>query len=231
MRSDKLTLPQYFSSSVGKKYLMAASGLVLSLFVIGHLVGNLQIFLGAEAINRYGELLKSFPELLWPVRIFLLAMILLHIATSTQLTLEARAARPVAYSEKTYTKASLASRTMFISGLLIFSFVIYHLLHFTFLRVHPEYSNLIDMKGRHDVYSMMVRSFQQPGISAAYIVAMFCLCFHLSHGLSSMFQSLGFNSERSRPCLSQAGAAVAWAIFLGYISIPVACLMGWVNLP
>ena len=210
---------------------MAASGLALVGFVIMHLVGNLQIFLGPEAINRYAEFLKSTPELLWPARIGLLVMVIIHIVTSTQLTLEARAARPEPYVGKKYIKASLASRTMFISGLLIFSFIVYHLLHFTFLKVHPQFGQMMDAKGRHDVYFMMVRSFQEPAISIAYIVAVFCLCFHLSHGLSSMFQTLGLNSERSRPVLSCWGARFAWLIFLGYASIPLSCLMGWVKLP
>jgi succinate dehydrogenase / fumarate reductase cytochrome b subunit len=108
---------------------------------------------------------------------------------------------------------------------------VYHLLHFTFLKVHPQYGHLTDLKGRHDVYSMMVRSFQQPGISAAYIISVFCLCFHLSHGLSSMFQSLGLNTERSRPVFACWGARFAWLIFLGYAAMPLACLLGWVKLP
>src|SRR5436305_12627594 len=116
MRSDSKTIAGYFSSSVGKKFLMAGSGAVLVGFVVAHLVGNLQIFLGQEAINRYGNFLQNTTELLWPARIFLLVMVLAHIVTSIQLTLEANAARPVAYVKKDYIKASLASRTMMYSG-------------------------------------------------------------------------------------------------------------------
>jgi succinate dehydrogenase / fumarate reductase cytochrome b subunit len=221
----------YFSTSVGRKYLMAVSGAALAGFVFVHMAGNLQIFLGQEAINRYGNFLKSWPEFLWPMRIFLLVMLGVHIQTSTQLTLAARAARAVPYERKEFIKASLASRTMMYTGLLIFGFILYHLAHFTFLKVHPQYSHLIDAKGRHDVYSMMVLSFQQPLIVAAYIVPVFFLCAHLSHGLSSMFQSLGLNSECTRRRLSCWGSCLAWLLFAGYAIIPLACLLGWVSLP
>jgi succinate dehydrogenase / fumarate reductase cytochrome b subunit len=231
MEIESLTLSNSFSTSVGKKILMAVSGMVLVGFVIAHLVGNLQIFLGQEAINRYAEFLQSNLELIWPARIFLLVMLILHIMTSVQLSMEASAARPTSYESKKYIKASLASRTMIYSGFLVFAFIIYHLLHFTFLRVHPQYSHFTDAKGRHDVYSMMVLSFQQPLICAAYIVPVFFLCFHLSHGISSMFQSLGLNTNRTRAGLAAWGSRLAWLIFLGYASIPIACWLGYVKLP
>src|SRR5580698_3269610 len=120
-----------FCSSLGKKYLMAATGLVMILFVIGHLAGNLQIFLGPEAINRYGDFLQTNVELLWPVRLALIAIILIHIWSATRLTLENRAARPVAYQQWQPTAASYASRTMMYSGVIVAVFIIYHILHFT----------------------------------------------------------------------------------------------------
>jgi len=228
---ETASVARHFASSVGKKFLMAVSGVVLVGFVAAHLLGNLQIFLGQEAINRYAAFLQSATDLLWPARLFLLAMVGTHIVTSIQLTLEADAARPTPYERKQFIQASLASRTMIYSGFLILGFIVYHLLHFTFLKVHPEYSHLTDARGRHDVYSMMVLSFQRPEICAAYIVPIFFLCFHLSHGISSMFQSLGFNTERTRAGLSAWGARLAWLLFLGYASIPLACFFGWVKLP
>lgn len=210
---------------------MAISGAALVGFVFAHLAGNLQIFLGQEAINRYGYLLKSNGEILWPLRIGLLIMVVVHIVTSVQLTSEAKAARPIAYANKTYIKASLASRTMIYSGFLILGFIAYHLLHFTFLKVHPQYGHLTDAAGRHDVYSMMVLSFQQPGIAMAYIFPIFFLCLHLSHGISSMFQSLGINNADTRRALSRWGKVVAVIIFLAYAAIPIACLTGFVHLP
>jgi succinate dehydrogenase / fumarate reductase cytochrome b subunit len=229
MKVESVSLTRYFVTSVGRKFLMAASGAVLVGFVIAHLLGNLQVFLGPEALNRYAFFLQSNVEFLWPARIFILAMVVVHIVTSVQLTMEARAARPVPYGHKAYIKATLASRTMAISGLMVLGFIVYHLLHFTFLKVHPEFSKYTDAAGRHDVYRMMVLSFQQPVISIAYIVPIFFLCAHLSHGISSMFQSLGANNVSSRPFLSTGGSVLAWAIFLGYASIPLACLFGLVK--
>jgi succinate dehydrogenase / fumarate reductase, cytochrome b subunit len=222
---------RYLQTSVGKKFLMAASGAALIGFVIAHLAGNLQIFMGQEALNRYGALLQANTELLWPMRLVLIAAVLIHIVTSIQLSAEARAARPIAYAKKDYIKASLASRTMLISGLMVFGFIIYHLLHFTFLKVHPQYSGLTDANGRHDIYSMVVLSFQQPLISLAYIVPIFFLCAHLSHGIGSMFQSLGINSLKLRPVLSSWAPRVAWLIFAGYAAIPLACFFKLIHLP
>src|SRR5258708_35622358 len=128
-----------FGSSLGKKYIMAVSGFVLFLFVVGHLLGNLQIFLGPEAINRYGHFLQSNVELLWPVRIFLLCMIGLHIWSAIKLSIENKAARPVPYANWNPTTATYASRTMLMSGVIIFVFIIYHLLHYT---VQVQFINL-----------------------------------------------------------------------------------------
>jgi succinate dehydrogenase / fumarate reductase, cytochrome b subunit len=120
---------------------------------------------------------------------------------------------------------------MMVSGSVVLAFIIYHLLHFTFIAVHPQYGHLLDAKGRHDVFSMMVLSFQQPLITVAYVVAVFLLTFHLSHGISSMFQSLGFNDRRLRRGLSTWSAVVAWTIFAGYAAIPLAVLAGIIKLP
>src|SRR3954447_18082242 len=148
-------LSNIFKSSLGKKYVMAASGLIMFLFVIGHLAGNLQVFLGPEAINRYGHFLQTNPELIWPARLGLLLMVALHIWAAIKLTIEDRAARPVAYAEYQVVAASYASRTMFMSGLIILAFIIYHLLHFT-LQV-PQinltgqiFVDLHDPQQRHD---------------------------------------------------------------------------------
>ncbi len=210
---------------------MAVSGLVLFGFIVGHLLGNLQVFIGQDAINRYSEFLKSTGELLWAARLFLLAMIGVHIWTSVQLTIENNAARPASYVSKKYVKASLSSRTMIWSGVVILAFVIYHLLEFTFIKVHPEWGNQVDAKGRHDVYSMLVRSFQQPLISFFYVLSVFLLCFHLSHGISSALQSLGLHNKTTRSILSIWGPRVAWLIFAGYASIPLAVQVGFVKLP
>lgn len=221
-----------FRSSLGKKYIMAVSGFVLFLFVIGHLLGNLQIFLGPEAINRYGHFLQSNVEVLWPVRIFLLCMIGLHIWSAIELSIENKAARPIPYANWDPVVASYASRTMLMSGLIVLAFIIYHLLHFT---VQVQYINgtgqnfisFEDPEKRHDIFRMMVVGFSNIWVSAFYIIGIALLCLHLSHGLSSMFQSIGWKNKVYGPFLDKAARVVAWLIFLGYISIPVAILLGY----
>src|SRR5579872_1154844 len=187
-------LGNLFCSSLGKKYLMAATGFVMVFFVLGHLAGNLQIFLGPEAINRYGNLLQTNTEILWPVRIFLLVCIVIHIWAGSRLTIENRAARPAAYTTWEPTVANYASRTMFMSGLIVLAFIIYHLLHFT---VMVQAVNLtgkdfdarpafFDSEGRHDIYKMMIIGFRQPLVALFYAIGVGLLCLHLSHGISAM---------------------------------------------
>jgi succinate dehydrogenase / fumarate reductase cytochrome b subunit len=204
------------------------------LFVLGHLAGNLQIFLGREAINRYGYFLQSNVELLWPVRIALLVIIGIHIWAATRLTLENRAARPQAYEQWQPTAANYASRTMMMSGIIVAVFIIYHLLHFTVMvqsvnLTGKDFHTLIDPAKRHDIYQMMVDGFQQPVVSAFYVVGVGLLCLHLSHGISAMFQSLGWKKRSYGQCLDRGAKWVAALIFLGYISIPVAILLGCVK--
>jgi succinate dehydrogenase / fumarate reductase cytochrome b subunit len=223
-----------FCSSLGKKYLMAGSGAVMILFVLGHLAGNLQIFLGPEAINRYGHFLQSNAEILWPARIVLLATIALHIWSATRLTLENRAARPQAYEHWEPTAATYASRTMMWSGVIVAFFIIYHLLHFTVMvkavnltghDFHTFTQILPGHEERHDVYQMMIIGFQQPIVSVFYLVGVGLLCLHLSHGISAMFQSLGWKKYSYGQCLDRASKWVAALIFLGYSSIPVAIML------
>jgi len=219
-------------SSLSKKYIMAVTGFILFLFVIGHLVGNLQVFLGPEAINRYGHFLQSNLELVWPARIGLLVMVGLHIWSAARLSIENRAARPVGYATYQPIGSTYASRTMLMSGLIVLAFIIYHLLHFT---VQTQYINgtgqnfttFVDPEKRHDIFKMMVVGFNNGWVSAFYIVGMALLCLHLSHGLSSMFQSIGWKGDAYRPVLDKGARALAVLIFLGYTSIPVAILLGY----
>jgi succinate dehydrogenase / fumarate reductase cytochrome b subunit len=216
-------LTQIFRSSIGKKFVMAASGLALLGFVIVHMLGNLQIFLGPEPLNAYGEFLKSKPGLLWTARLGLLLMVILHILTSVQLTRENRAARPVGYDKAKPPSASYASRTLFMSGLIIFAFLVYHLMHFTLGLTNPEFIHLEDAQGRHDVYRMSVLGFSQPLVSFFYIFAMGLLCLHLSHGVSSWVQSLGWRSKNWAG-IDRFAQGAALLIFLGNCSIPFAVL-------
>ena len=221
-----------FGSSLGKKYIMAVTGLLMFLFVIGHLAGNLQIFLGTEAINRYGHFLQSNPELIWPARLFLLIMFALHIWAAIKLSAENKAARPIGYAAYQPVGSSYASRTMLMSGIIIFVFVVYHLLHFT---VQVEYVNLthqnfmdfMDPAKRHDIFKMMIVGFNNLWVSGFYVLGIALLCLHLSHGASSMFQSIGWKNQAYGPILDKLARLAALLIFLGYASIPVAILLGY----
>jgi succinate dehydrogenase / fumarate reductase cytochrome b subunit len=221
-----------FESSLGKKYIMAVTGCLLFLFVIGHLVGNLQVFLGPEALNRYGHFLQSNHELVWPARIGLLLMVGLHIWSAARLSLENQAARPVCYATYQPVGSTYASRTMLMSGLIVLTFIIYHLLHFTVQVQHinltgQNFTVFMDPQKRHDIFKMLVVGFSNGWVSAFYILGMALLCLHLSHGVSSMFQSIGWKSETYRPVVDKASQAIAVLIFLGYTSIPVAILLGY----
>lgn len=208
---------------------MAVTGLVLVGFVIGHLAGNLLIFLGPDAINSYARHLEEWQVLTWAVRSILIAAVLVHIIMAVWLSRDNRAARPVGYALKQSLHTTYAARTMMVSGILLTVFIGYHLLHFTFRVTHPAISHFTDAAGRRNVYAMVVLSFQDPYLVIGYVAAMGLLCAHLSHGLGSFLQSLGLNDERMLPKLERAGRLLAWVLFLGYISIPMSILFGWVK--
>lgn len=219
----------WLRSSIGKKALMAVSGLVLVGFIISHLLGNFLIFGGPDALNAYGAKLRHLGWWLWAARIFLIVMVVVHIMTSVELAVENRRARPQGYRIQRYAQTTPAARAMLVSGLLVLAYLVYHLLHFTFRVTNPEISHGVDALGRHDIYTMMVRSFQRTPISLAYIAGMAFACLHLSHGVASAFQTLGLTTERTIPVLSWISRLFALAIFLGYISIPIAVLLGVVG--
>jgi succinate dehydrogenase / fumarate reductase, cytochrome b subunit len=232
-----MSLLCFFQSSLGKKYVMAITGLVLFIFVIGHMLGNLQIFMGPEQINAYAAYLKSKPLLLWGARFGLLIFAIFHIVTALQLARENAAARPVGYGEFNPVGSSYASRTMRMSGLIVLAFLIYHILHFTlavpaanFLRGEADFPGadflqLHDPLGRHDVYSMMIRGFSNIPVSVFYIISMALLCLHLSHGVQSMFQSLGLKNKLYGRYIDGFARATAIIIFVGNISMPIAILL------
>ena len=222
-------ISSYLSSSIGRKWIVALTGLALFGFVVGHLAGNLQIFIGQESINRYGAFLQSTGELLWIVRIALLAMLVAHIVFTIKLRLENRAARPLGYAVTKRRAATFPARIMALSGLMVLCFIIFHLLHFTAQKIDPSYLTLHDAKGRHDVYRMMILGFQNKAASAFYLVGVGLLAMHLNHGIGSLFQTLGLNSAKLRPLWEKGGVAFSWLIFLGYASIPVAVLTGVVK--
>jgi succinate dehydrogenase / fumarate reductase cytochrome b subunit len=214
---------RFFEATIVKKAVMALTGFVLFGFVAGHLLGNLQVFLGAERLNAYSALLKSNREILWGIRTVLLVSVIAHIVVTIQLAQLKIGARPIGYRKKSNAHSSLASRTMYYSGPMIAAFVVYHLLHLTLGTVHAAFSEV-------DVYANVVYGFRQWPVSAAYAVAIGLLCLHLNHGIYSMFQTLGFAHPRYTPRIRVAAGAVSVLFFLGYVSIPAAVLTGIVHL-
>ncbi|HMV48095.1 MAG TPA: succinate dehydrogenase cytochrome b subunit [Blastocatellia bacterium] len=219
-------LQRLWQSSIGKKYVMAITGLGLFLFVIIHMLGNLQIYLGPEHINAYAKTLKATPAILWGARLGLLFITVLHITAAAQLTRANRQARPIAYANKKPVASTFAARTMIVSGLTLFAFILFHLAHFTIGLVDPQYLELHDAAGRHDVYRMMVTGFSNPVVSLFYLLSMGLLLFHLSHGVSSLFQSLGLRSKKIVNVLDKLARGSALILFLGNASIPLSILAG-----
>lgn len=208
---------------------MALSGLMLVGFTIAHLMGNLLIFRGPAALNAYGHKLRELGALLWVARAGLLAALVIHVWTSIALSIENRRARPRGYTLHRMRRTTLAARFMLVSGVAVVVYIVYHLLHFTFGVVHPEWSHSLDPLGHHDIYAMAVHNFQQWPTALLYVLGVGAVCVHLSHGLGSMAQTLGINSERTIDLAMSLGRWLALAIFLGYSAIPLAVLWGAVR--
>ena len=222
---------RFFNSTLGKKYIMAITGFLLFGFVVVHLLGNLQIFIGPTAINEYAHFLKAKPVVLWGARSGLLLIALLHIVTAYQLVARNRAARPVKYSSgKAPVAASFSSRTTAISGTIVLLFIIFHLLHYTVGVIDPSLLQL-QRDNMHDVFGMMVQGFSNPLVATFYLVAMAFLCLHLAHGVGSMFQSLGLKSGAYDRLINRLAKIAAAVIFLGNCAIVIAVLVGLVKLP
>jgi succinate dehydrogenase / fumarate reductase cytochrome b subunit len=212
-----------WNSAVGKKFLMALSGVVLFLFVVVHMAGNLQVFKGAPALDHYAQLLRVSMPFLWFVRLVLLAAVLVHAIAGIQLWLERQKARPVAYQDYHPVVSSTASRTMIWSGLLILGFVVYHLLDLTVGVVHPGSFH------HGKVYDNLVVSLSQFAGFVIYVIAMIGLGFHLWHGLWAMFQTFGIAYRGIRGTIERAAIAVAVIVALGFAAVPLAVITGAVK--
>ena len=216
---------RFYRSTVGKKVLMALTGVFLFGFVIIHLIGNLQIFIGQKVFDEYAAILKETPALVWGMRVALLISVVAHIVVSVQLAALNKSARPVGYRQHEFAAARYAARTMIWSGPIVGLFVIYHLLHFTIGTVHPTHPDFDPT----DVYMNVVRGFQVWPVSAFYILAILGLGLHMSHGIWSMFQSLGLTHPKVDGLVRTGALVVAGIMVAGYISIPVAVLAGTVH--
>lgn len=211
-----------YRSAVGKKAAMAASGLVLFGFVLVHLLGNLQIYLGAEKLNAYSRFLHGLGGLLWLARLVLLGAVVVHIVAAYQVATLQRAARPIAYAKRQNLASTYASRTMKYGGVILLLFIVYHLLHFTFGNAHPSFN-------AEDVYGNVVMGFRVVPVALFYIAAQLALGLHLRHGVWSLFQSAGLNGPRADAKLKLGAAMFAGFVTIGNVSIPVAVLAGLVH--
>ena len=216
----------YLKSSILSKVVMASTGVVLVLFLFGHMLGNTQMYLGQDKMNHYAETLQGLGGALWIIRGVLLLCLLLHVITSIWLKFLNMSARPVAYQKKEWVKATVFSRTMLLSGVTIALFVTYHLMHFTIKNTNPAYAALRDGLGRMDVYSMVILGYQNIVISLVYITAMVLLGFHLNHATMSAFQTLGVNHPKYNGIIQTGSIALAALIVLGFISVPAGVLLG-----
>jgi succinate dehydrogenase / fumarate reductase cytochrome b subunit len=249
----------YLASTVGRKILVAATGLLLVGFLVGHMIGNLKMFSGPESINKYAYFLKhDIGALIWIARGGLLLLFVAHLILAVRLRLAAQAARPVPYRVMKSAQATLQAKTMLWTGVVILAFTAYHLLHFTLGLVHPasaggpddyltqrvnqqlaernlspgaavNYLELRDEAGRHDVYAMVVAGFRTPYISAIYLMCQVLLLVHLSHGIQASLQTLGLVGKRFTPAAGVLGWAVAGTIFAGNVAIVAAVWAGYVK--
>jgi succinate dehydrogenase / fumarate reductase cytochrome b subunit len=204
---------------------VAVTGLFMVLFIITHLLGNSTIFAGPDGINSYAEKLRGLGPFVLVFRIFMAAMLVVHVIFAVLLTLENRAANPGKYAVKKMLKTTFAGETMIWTGLLLLAFIVYHLLQFT-LHITPDVVLGNDAKNRSDVFTMVFTSFRVTPIALAYVAAMVTLFLHLSHGIQSIFQTFGLNNDKTMPQFSLLGKLLSALFLVGYSAIPVLILAG-----
>ena len=222
----------FWRTDIGKKVVMAVTGAVLIGFVLAHMIGNLKIFTGPDEINAYSRFLREmgmpalgYGELLWVVRIVLLTCVTLHITAAIQLTRMSRAARPMGYNVKREIETTFASRMMRWGGVLLAAFIIFHLLHLTGGVVGFEPGQFKHLAA----YQNVVAAFAIWPIAIFYIMAMGALCLHLDHGIWSMLQTLGWSNARNQATLKILSRVIAIVVFVGFSSVPVAVMAGWLH--
>jgi len=221
-RVDRGAIARFWDSSIGKKAVMAATGLIMVAFLVVHVLGNLQMFEGPLKINEYSAALHRLGALLWLARGGLLVALVLHVIAAYQLTRRSQGARAVGYAERAPQVSTFAARTIRWGGVLLLVFIVLHLLHFTFGTIHPAFD-------RKDVYGNMVAAFQMWWVAVLYLLAMIGLGLHLYHGTWSSIRTLGLTRPSTDPFRRRVSAALVWAIYLGFSIIPIAVLAGLVR--
>ncbi|CAN5734068.1 hypothetical protein BH11MYX3_BH11MYX3_41040 [soil metagenome] len=219
---------RYARSSIGAKHVMAVTGLLLFLFAIVHMVGHLQMFGGRDMYSGYAHFLQNLWEVKWPIRAGLLALLVIHIVFALLLVSTNRAARPERYAKYKPVVSSAAGRAMAFTGLAVFAFLAFHILHFTLGQVQPDTFHTLDPQKRYDAYSMFVRGFQNPAIFGVYLAGMGLLALHLGHGAASWLQSLGLRHPKYP--VDRLGPLIALGLFVGYMAPPTAVLIGLIRM-
>lgn len=221
-----MTRSAVWTSTIGLKVAMAVSGVALVGFVLGHMVGNLQIFAGRETYNAYAHFMQSLGGALWAVRLGLLGLLVLHVGAAVVLSRRNMAARPQRYATKRTARTTPYAKTMLYTGFVVLAYIAYHLAHFTVGIAHPEYFDAVDVLGQRDVYTNFVISFSNPVIMLTYVVANLAVAAHLAHATSSMFRTLGLSVGRLKAPLATVGPAIGLAVGIGNLSMPLACFLG-----
>jgi succinate dehydrogenase cytochrome b subunit len=206
-------------STVGKKIVMATTGLIWAGFLVTHMAGNLLAFAGATKINEYSHFLHEAIEILWPARIVLAVAIVLHVTAAYQLTRVSSAARPIGYGQQEPQVSTTAARTIRWGGVLIFLFIVLHLLHFTFGTIHPMFNE-------GDPYGNLVVGLRVKWVAALYLVMMVVLGLHLYHGTWSAFRTLGVTPPSGHPLKRRIAGGFAIALWLGFTMVPLGVLLG-----
>ena len=221
----------FYRSTIGKKIIMGVTGLIGVGFVIVHMAGNLQAFIGREKLNAYGAMLHGpLAELVWLLRIVLIVSVVLHVVMAWQLTMRSRAARPVAYKQREPQVSTWASRTMKWGGVLLLIFIILHILHFTTGQLDPgRWNGRVDIAGHRDVYGNLIASFRIWWVSAFYIVAMIFLGLHLYHGAWSSVRTLGFATPGPTPLQRRVALTVAVIVWIGFTLVPLGVIAGLIR--
>jgi succinate dehydrogenase / fumarate reductase cytochrome b subunit len=219
---------RFWDSSIGKKIIVAVTGAGLVLFLAGHLSGNLLMYLGPDAFNEYAEFLHNFGHGvgIWVARLGLLGIFGLHIVATIYLAIENKQAKDISPEADQYVQANHGSRFMIWSGLTILAFVVFHLLHFT-VRVSPELADIA--RGDGGPYEMVIKGFSDGAVVLFYLIAMTCLCSHLSHGVASIFQTVGLRTKKNGKLIDYGSLAYTIVIYLGFISVPLAVYFKFIS--
>ena len=221
----------YVRSSIGAKHVMAVTGLALVLFAIVHMLGHFGMFSGPDAYNSYAHFLQSLGALKWIARGGLLAIFIIHVISAIAVSVQNRAARPVRYAVYRTKRTNVMARTMALTGLFLFAFIGFHLVHFTFGLVQPDHFHTLDPLERYDAYSMFVWGFQSVPLYVVYLISIALLSMHLGHGATSWAQSLGLRHPKYNPLIDKLGPVLSLILFVGYMAPPTAVLLGVIKLP